>query len=57
MDFKETLANLLSPVTRPHERGVIEAIEVGQKAKFAEDYEAALAALDRAIETRAGGGR
>ena len=50
MDFKETLANLLSPVTRPHERGVIEAIEVGQKAKFAEDYDEALAALDRAIE-------
>ncbi|MEO8393416.1 MAG: tetratricopeptide repeat protein [Chloroflexota bacterium] len=51
MDFKETLANLLSPVTRPHERGVIEAIEAGQKAKFAEDYDQALAALDRAIET------
>src|SRR4051812_15082090 len=50
MDFKETLSNLLSPVTRPHERGLLDAVEVGRQAKFAEDYDQALAALDRAVE-------
>ena len=50
MDFKETLSSLLSPVTRPHERGLLEAVEVGRQAKFAEDYEKALPALDHAAE-------
>lgn len=48
MNFKDTLASLLSPAARLQDGGLRDALETGRKAKFAEDYPAALEALDRA---------
>ncbi len=48
MNWKNTLASLLRPAVRPQNAGLRGALEAGQQAKFAEDYDRALELLDRA---------
>lgn len=58
MNLKDTLASLLGPATRLQDGGLRDALEAGRRAKFAEDYPQAVAALERAqAQARAAGNR
>ncbi|MCC6805063.1 MAG: tetratricopeptide repeat protein [Anaerolineae bacterium] len=50
MDLKGTLANLFRPALRPHERALENKLDAAWKAQIAENYDAALELLERALE-------
>ncbi len=49
MDFKDTLARFVRPTARPQDQALRAALESARVAKYAEQYDRALQALDRGL--------